>query len=265
MLRKWLATIFVNWNQFLAYKLDFLATAIIPAVLFFVIKYNLFETIYSSQDAELIAGYSVDQMLQYQAWVLILTLLTSSFSERNLAEDIRLGRISSYLIYPFDFWQFHTASFLAFTSLQIFVAGVSLALLLSLGILPSVNLEYLLVFIFLCCLVAVFWFLIRFAVGLLSFWFDETWTFRMILSAVVNFFAGVIFPLDMFPSWLQNILYWTPFPYMTYFPAKIIMGDATTDQILLAIFALTAWMILIGFLVRFTWKRGLRLYSAAGM
>ena len=44
-------------------------------------------------------GYDFDQMLQYQLLVLIVSLMAQGHNSMKLADDIRLGRISSYLIY----------------------------------------------------------------------------------------------------------------------------------------------------------------------
>lgn len=263
-LSKWSATIKTNWNQYLAYKTDFLSLAIIPAILFLAIKYNLFTVIYQSNSEQIIAGFTLEMMLTYQCWILIFSLLTSSYSERSLAEDIRLGRISSYLIYPFSFWKFHFAGFLAFSSLQIGIALLSIIVFSFWGmiVIEPVNL---LIFLIVSIFVSILWFFLRFAIGLVSFWLEETWTFRIILVTLVNLLSGAIFPIDMFPKTIQDFLYLTPFPFMTYFPVKIGMGLASFGEIINCFIAVIAWSLLSLLLCNFLWKRGLKLYTASGM
>ncbi len=261
---KWFATIKTNWNQYLAYKLDFLSTAIIPAILFLAIKYNLFSVIYQSNSKQIIAGFTLEMMLSYQCWILIFSLLTSSYSERSLAEDIRLGRISSYLIYPFSFWKFHFASFLAFSILQLVISFFSIIVFALLGMIQIEPIG-LILFLSVSIFVSILWFFLRFALGLIAFWLEETWTFRIILVTLVNLLSGAIFPIDMFPSAIQKILYLTPFPFMTYFPVKIGMGLATNTEIINCFIAVISWSLLSLLFCNFLWRRGLKLYTASGM
>ncbi len=261
---KWIATIKTNWNQYLAYKADFLSLAIIPAILFLAIKYNLFSVIYQSNSNPMIAGFTLEMMLRYQCWILVFSLLTSSYSERSLAEDIRLGRISSYLIYPFSFWKFHFASFLAFSSLQLVIALISIIIFY---VLEMITIEpiSLIIFLAISIFVSILWFFLRFAIGLIAFWLEETWTFRIILVTLVNLLSGAIFPIDMFPKAIQQILYLTPFPFMTYFPVKIGMGLASNAEIINCFIAVIAWSLICLLFCNFLWKRGLKLYTASGM
>ena len=102
-----------------------------------------------------------------------------------------------------------------------------------------------------------------FTTGLLAFWLEETWTMRVMFQMLANFLSGAIIPLDFFPVWANQILKWTPFPAITYTPIKIFMGDISgviPGTVLITISI--GMMILIN---TFIWRRGLRLFSAAGM
>lgn len=132
-LNKWLATFRISWSQQMAYKLNFFLLILGPVFVFFFIRYNLWSSIYHLQKLDSLQGYTLDKMIAYQVWVLIVALLALSYTGMNIAMEIRLGRISSYLIYPFGFWSFHTASFLSFQTLQIFITAFTLACILLKG------------------------------------------------------------------------------------------------------------------------------------
>src|SRR5690606_15115581 len=100
-LDKWLQTIRISWTKQMAYKINFVLLIIGPTVVFFFIKYNLWSSIYGMEGVENIQGYDLPKMLTYQVWVMIVAFIAQGYNSMNLAEDIRLGRISSYLIYPF--------------------------------------------------------------------------------------------------------------------------------------------------------------------
>ncbi|PKL75832.1 MAG: hypothetical protein CVV27_13375 [Candidatus Melainabacteria bacterium HGW-Melainabacteria-1] len=223
----------------------------------------MWAAIFGLEGVSTIQGYSFEAMLAYQAWVMVVGFLGLGYNGMNLAEDIRLGRISAYLIYPFGFWQFHASSFLAFEAIQLIVAAVTI---LSLGLAGWVSLSgpaLLHGLLFSLC-VGLFWFQVCFLLGVLSFWLEETWVLRVMMVLVSQFLSGAMLPLEIFPPWLTQILAWLPFPYMTYVPVKILMGEYTGN--LAAAYATIGLWIVIGTLAsQWVWRKGLRAYTGAGI
>jgi len=260
---KWIHTIKYSWSKNLTYRLNFFLEVTGPVMIFYFINYNLWTSIYSGDQALIIKGYNYQQMIAYHSWSMIVTILARGHVSANLSEDIRLGRISSHLIYPFNLWEFHTASFLAFQFLQMFIALFSILVFSYLEFIHLPNFSTLTFAILFSSFVSLFWFVIQYLLGLLAFWLEETWILRVMASILTAFLAGAYFPLELYPSWLQNLLEFSPFPYLHYYPVKIFMGDVSL--IPKAITILSLWLLPLLFLVRFTWKKGIKLYTAAGM
>jgi len=64
-------------------------------------------------------------------------------------------------------------------------------------------------------------FYLSFFLSLSAFWTDDIWAVRWLFGVVfLEFFAGTFFPIDILPTFLQKIIYLTPFPYLIYFPVK---------------------------------------------
>jgi ABC-2 type transport system permease protein len=260
---KWSQTIQIAWSKYTAYRLNFFLQIIGPALVFFFIKYNLWSSIYQGDQDVVIGNFNFEQMIQYHIWAMMVGLLAQGHTAMNLAEEIRLGKISTYLIYPFQFWQFHTAHFLAFQLLQLVVTAFSITLIVALGFMPMPELADLFWGVFYCMLVGFFWFSLQYFTGILGFWLEETWILRVILSIVVNFLSGAILPLDFYPESFVRFLDYTPFPYLTYYPIKVFMGEAS--GFLMASLFIVGWTFFICLLNSFTWRRGIKLYTAAGM
>lgn len=261
-INKWLETIRIGWSMVTAYRLNFFLLVIGPALVFYFIKVSLWKAVYQDPNA-IINGYDLPQMLQYHAWSLIIVLLAQSSNGVNLAEDIRLGKISKYLVYPFNFWEFHAASFLSFQTIQLVITTVTLIVLYALNVLILPSTEHLVIGVLYSCVVGFFWFSVQYTTGLLAFWLEETWTMRVMFQILVNFLSGAIIPLEFFPTWAANILKWTPFPAITYTPIKIFMGDLSSVSNGLALISVSLLvMIAINTII---WRRGLRLFTAAGM
>ena len=202
-------------------------------------------------------------MITYHIWSFIVALLAQGHTALNLAVDIRMGRISSYLIYPFNFWEFHTASFLGFQILQLGITTVSLVIFSLIGILPNFQWSYLLMGIGISLYVSIFWFMLQYFTGILSFWLEETWILRVILQIITVFLSGAVIPLELFPDALREFLTYTPFPYLTYYPIKVFMGDPVNFVKFFTV--ISSWIFVGLFVNTFIWKRGIKHYTAAGM
>ena len=261
---KWLQSFKISLSRTLNYKINFLLMVVIPILVFFTIKYNLWNSIYATNSYRAIKGYSLSKMIEYQFWILIFELFVRShFFSYNISSDIRLGRISSFLLYPFDFLNYQLSLFLSNKLIQLFIGIFSLSLAFAFGWIqiPSV---YILfkggVFIF---MVSAFWFFTQLLIGFISFWLEETWSINVSVRFISAFFSGSIIPLDLYPEIVSKILFWTPFPYLIYIPAKILMGEAV--NVGFSFFILFVWSFFMFFCTQWVWKKGLKLYTGAGI
>lgn len=260
---KWYETFLISIKKQTAYRLNFVLQIIGPAVVFFFIKYSLWNTIFSKNPGMEIGGYTFELMISYHLWSFIVSLIAQGHTALNLSLDIRYGRISTYLIYPFNFWEFHTASFLGFQFLQLIVALSSLIIFYATGILTHITPKFLILG-FLCSFyVSLFWYVLQYLTGLIAFWLEETWILRVILQIITVFLSGAVIPLELFPKLAVKILEYTPFPYLTYYPVKIFQGAEVNYISFFSI--ISVWMLLFVALNALIWRKGLRLYTAAGM
>jgi len=99
---------------------------------------------------------------------------------------------------------------------------------------------------------------------MLAFWVLEVSTFIFILFAFEYIASGHLFPLDILPPALQQILWFTPFPYQLYFPVSIYMGKAAGADLVRGLVLQITWVICAYGIARLMWARGIRKYSAVG-
>ena len=193
---------------------------------------------------------------------MIVGFLAKGHDSVNLAEEIRKGRISTYLIRPFEFWKHHTCDFLAYQFLQTFPTTLCLFLSFFLGLFSFLSLSFL-KGVIICILVSVLWFMIQFCIGLVAFWMEETWSLRALLIILANFCSGGFFPLEIFPKAFVSFLNFTPFPYMTYVPARYFLG--LRDQFFTDVLALLFWILAVTLCYKLIWKKGVKHYEGAGI
>lgn len=263
-LKKWQVTIETGINRHLAFKMNFILQILGPTLVFYFIKFQLWKAIFASHPTGTIGGYDLAMILNYQSFMLVVGLIGQCFTNANLAEEIRLGKISTYLIYPFKFWQHHFAVFLAFQTIQLLIAAATIAGLAGLGIITITSLATLVGGIAYCLVVAVCWFTVQFLLGIFGFWLEETWVLRVMFITLASFLSGGVIPLDLYPAWLQDSLVYTPFPYLTYVPVKILMGQYD-GSVAMALGVIAVWTAVFALLAGYVWRKGVRLYTAAGM
>ena len=197
----------------------------VPILVFFFIKYSLWTSIYSVNPVKEIQGYTLSRMIEYQFWIFIFDLFVKSyFFSENISSDIRLGRISSFLLYPFHFIAYQFSFFMSDKVIQFFIAVCCFILVVSTGLIQAPLVSNILKFSFLIFLAALYWFFIQMIVGVSAFWLDETWSLNASIRFISAFLSGAILPLDFFPKFLADFLLWTPFPYLAYFPCSNFNG-----------------------------------------
>jgi ABC-2 type transport system permease protein len=92
----------------------------------------------------------------------------------------------------------------------------------------------------------------------------EVSTFIFILFAFEYIASGHLFPLDILPPGLAQLLFFTPFPYQLYFPVGIYMGKISGTALVQGLSVQLGWVIFAYFFARFMWQRGIKKYSAVG-
>jgi ABC-2 type transport system permease protein len=100
--------------------------------------------------------------------------------------------------------------------------------------------------------------------AMLAFWVLEVSTFIFILFAFEYIASGHLFPLDILPRGVQQVLALTPFPYQLYFPVSIYMGKTTGAALVQGLLIQFLWVAATYALARFAWRRGIKHYSAVG-
>jgi ABC-2 type transport system permease protein len=61
---------------------------------------------------------------------------------------------------------------------------------------------------------------------------------------------------------VQTVVRWTPFPYLLYFPASLLVNRP--DRVAQGFAAMGLWGLVFLVINRWLWRRGLRQYSGMG-
>jgi len=267
-IRKYVNIFRVSLIERTTYRGDFLLGTILR---FFpvITTILLWKAVFAGTEQHRIAGFSEHRMIAY----LLLIHISRMFSSMpglsaTIARDIREGTIKKYLLQPLDMIgyllsyraahkvAYITTSALPYAGLFLVCSGYFVGLwpdaLTLLAYAASLLLAFVIGFFF------------EAAMGMAGFWFLEVTSLLWVVNTVNYFISGQMFPLELLgPPW-ATILKWLPFQYLAYFPAVVFLREVQGRALLEGLLMELAWALVLIFLARWLFARGLRRYSAYG-
>jgi ABC-2 type transport system permease protein len=232
-----------------------------------MIVFFLWKSVYT--DRSILFGYTNAHM---QTYVFLSTLLVSvvlSTRLPELASEIINGDIISKIIKPFPIMVAYAVRDAADKSVNVFFALIEGATLLFLFRPPfyiqtdilSIVLSVMFLVLGICLS-----FYINTLLSYIGFWSNDVWAPRFIYFILITFLAGSYFPLDVLPAPIYIVLLLTPFPYLFYLPAKIlIQGFGSVNSYIFVLLIVSAfWLFFLKYISRLAWSNAMKSYSFFG-
>ncbi|MEI6078001.1 MAG: ABC-2 family transporter protein [Verrucomicrobiota bacterium] len=267
-MKKYLHVINIGLQNNLAYRFNFLTRTLFSFIPLFAML-SLWRTIYAQNGAAGDAsGFSAAQMIFYYLMVAVVDVFTAvNEDDWQIAADIREGNISQFLLKPVDYLWYRLALFFSGRIAFILVAGLPLLIFIFCFrdyVQPPASWQAGLIFPLSLVLTALLQFFISYGMAMLAFWLLEISTFIFILFAFEYLASGHLFPLDLLPPMLKNILFLTPFPYQLYFPISVYLGKASGSNLWHGLLLQSLWVVAAYVFARLMWRWGIKKYSAFG-
>lgn len=267
-MRKYWHVLNVGIQNTLVYRVNFLFRAcfgLIPltSTLF------LWEAIYRGKgEGAMVQGYAYAQMVSYYLVVTLVDGLTAvAEDDWQIAADIKDGNISQFLLKPIDYLRYRLTLYFSGRLIYSVVAFIPIAMFIGwkweFVSLPREP-ERWLWFGASTLMAGLLQFLISFTMALLAFWVMEVSTFIFILFAFEALAGGQVFPLDILPSAVMEVVRYTPFPYEMFFPVSIFLGRTQGPALWGGLAMQLCWVGAAFLIARTVWRRGIRRYTASG-
>lgn len=211
-------------------------------------------------------GYTPAQMTSYVLLVSLLQSLILASAWHGLAGEVYSGNISKYLLKPM-----HPLGYIAAVELAD-KARNFLCSLVEAGLLWFILQPAILVPSWDRILLTIAWtvlgtfinFAITILFGTLGFYSPETWGPKFLFFMIVDVTAGKLFPLDILPRVIQQVLWLTPFPFLSYAQTQLYLGRVSQDQFLSLTLVILAWAIGLWVIAIQRWRAGVTSYEANG-
>ena len=216
-----------------------------------------------------IAGYDQAKTLTYFLLIQVVSGFTFSAAQAGfyVGSEIQSGSLSNRLVLPVDYIKLLLA---ITTGRGLFYFISNMVLFTGIGIVFNdyFNFEFSLFFIGVAALCMITGFLINFGliscIGMLAFWTSSSTRLIFSFFAIISLLAGLLVPLDFFPMAVQNVLNWTPFPYLFFFPVKVLQSSAWDSSLSLGLAISCGYAVLCMSMTYLVYHLGLRKYEAVG-
>ena len=224
--------------------------------------------LYPARDGAGIEGFNYSEMVCYFLYVMLVeALVTPVEDEWQIASDIRDGRLSSFLIRPFDYMLYRLSLFgsgrLMYTAVAILPAAVVLWIYREDLRAPDDAATWAITAVSLA-MAGLLQFFVSYALAMIAFWLLEISTVVFIVYSFEYFLSGRLFPLDLMPAYLRQITEWLPFTYEIYFPVAVFLERIKGPDLARGLAIQAMWVVLSFGVARWLWARGLRRYQAVG-
>ncbi len=264
-MKKYWATIKIGFKNALAYRADFFVwgfNEFLDTLIFLFIWIVIFD------EKNKIGGFSLPETITYLIGVGLITNIISSWVFNHIERDVQSGWLSNLLIkpasYPFSRLFLSLSSKpVNLTIRTIIYLGLAMFFRDKLVITTSPQTIILVaISIFLAFIIN---YLLDFSTGCIAFWTTTTQGISAVLNTIKSIFSGAYAPLAFFPPWFQLVARFLPFAYTRYFPMLIYLKKVNTLEAIEGIGIQIIWIIVLYFVSRLVWTRGVRRYEGVGI
>ena len=266
-MKKYLSVFKISFQQEFAYRTNFIMWRVRNVMQIFLVFF-LWSSVFADPQRE-IFGYNRDKILTYVFGILLLRALVLSARAVDIAGEISKGDLTNYLLKPISYFKYWFTRDISSKALNLSFAAIEAALLFAILKPPffiQTNPSQIAIFLVFLVLAVVMFFSLLILVNLATFWLPESgWAAQFLIIAIITeFLSGAVFPIDILPKFIQQILYALPFPYLMFFPLQVYLGKIEIGAVAQGLLVAGAWTAFLIFAMNFLWKKGLKKYAAVG-
>ena len=253
----------MSLQDVLAYRwhvaFEFVAFWVVAGVTLLVWKYIPLDNAHADLSRDLI-------MLHVVLASTLMSVVHTSAAGDDVSRMINRGELTFLLIRPMHptawFFISNSASRIAMTVLGI-AAGAGMIAVFRLW--PHewewTGILYVMPFLILGSVLQFFLFHVM---GSLSFWLQESWGVRLLVSVAVEVASGALVPLSLFHPIARSIFEALPFKFFGAVPAQFFMHVPSWREYSLYAAHLLLWIAAMWMVHAYVWRKGIRAYDGSG-
>lgn len=216
------AVAIVTYKEWSAYRTHSMVSIFVGPV-YFIVQYFIWSAVYGGQEA--LHGMKLQQMLTYFGATALIGYLTMDFADWNLQMLVRTGKFLTFMLRPIHHRFFALSQKLGHRTLGFIFEFLPCFLIFQFVFKVNMIPKYVgwtilsIVFSFLMN------FYVNYCIGMTSFWLIQSSGIRRVFQVLSGVFSGALIPLVFFPDFMQKILFFLPFQYISYVPSMVFQGS----------------------------------------
>ncbi len=212
-----------------------------------------------------VGGYTPGDFVAYYIVLMVVNQFTFTWIMYEYEFRVRHGALSPLLLKPVHPIHQDVADNVAYKVLTAVILFPTVALLAVLFT-PQYTAQFWTILAFFPALILAFF--VRFAtewtLALAAFWTTRVSAINETYFVLGLFLAGRIAPLSLLPEPIQLLADLLPFRWTVAFPVELLMNRLSPQEVVNGFIAQGIWLVLGVALLKLTWRRGIRRYSAVG-
>ncbi len=211
----------VTYKEWSAYRTHSMVSIFVGPV-YFMVQYFIWKAVYSGNSV--LNGMELSQILTYFGVTALIGYLTMDFADWNLQMLVRTGKFLTFALRPVHHRFFALSQkighrilgflfeFLPCLFIFVFIFKVNMIPASPGWTVLSIVLAFLMNFY------------LNYIIGLTAFWLVQSTSIRRVYQLLLGIFSGGLIPLVFFPVYLQKLLFFLPFQYVSYVPTMVFTG-----------------------------------------
>jgi ABC-2 type transport system permease protein len=229
-----------------------------------VIYLVVWSTIANAQGGQ-VGGYTPGAFAAYYiVWTLVRNM-NIVFTPYAWEFRIRQGQLAGDLMRPLHPLHADVAYFMGW-KVVVIILWLPLAFFLALIFKPELNPTLLEIAVFFVAIWGAY--LIRTMVlsllGMITFWTTRVSALYELYFAAELLLSGRLVPMSLMPDWVQQVAWYFPFRWTFGFPIEALVGQLSTDQLLIGLGMQLFWIVFTTILVNIMWRSAIRQFTSVG-
>lgn len=240
--------------------------SVIGNVIYLIIVYFLWKSIYASAGTETVNGMTFSDTLIY----LVLAAALFSFMEMYLVwemgRNIQTGKIVLDLIKPMEYRSFMFWALSGNLVMSFFMSFQPTFLIVYFMTSGAISLGVNLLFFLVSVVMAVtINFSIDYLVGTICLYTESIWGINIMKEVIVLLLSGATIPIAFFPEPLKSIVYYLPFQSVYNAPLSILIHqEMPLGEVGKTLGIQLFWCVVMMVLSKLFWKQSLRKITVNG-
>lgn len=212
----------VTYKEWSAYRTHSMVSIFVGPV-YFLVQYFIWTAVYSGSTS--LNGMDLSQMLTYFGVTTLMGYLTMDFADWNLQMLVRTGKFLTFALRPIHHRFFALSQKIGHRVLGLifeFIPCLVIFIFLFKVDMRPASFFWTTLSVVLAFLMNLY---TNYTIGMTAFWLVEATSVRRVYLLLQSIFSGGLVPLVFFPMWMQKLLFFLPFQYVSYVPAMVFTGQ----------------------------------------